>query len=185
MKSTQIFNFCQQLKAGKGFFQLATVIEGDLLESETLGKSKAAEHYLKNMINEQDLKGFTSVLVAKNVSEGISSIVQTAGLGGLRHNTIVCGWPDSWKAKPDRIRTFINTIRCTGAANNALLVPKNIDLFPATAEKVCTGLEGRSKKGDVGKGVPTGASQPTIDVWWIVHDGGLLMLLQCVEKSWK
>ena len=185
MKSTQIFNFCQQLKAGKGFFQLAAVIEGDILQPEILGKSKAANHYLKNMIAEQDLKGFTSVLVSKNVSEGISSIVQTAGLGGLRHNTIVCGWPDSWKSKPDRIRTFINTIRTTGAANNALLVPKNIDLFPSTADKVCTGLESRSKKGDVGKGVPTGASQPTIDVWWIVHDGGLLMLLPHLLKQHK
>merc|ERR1712071_555528 len=37
----------------------------------------------------------------------------------------------------------------------------------------------------VGKGVPTGASQPTIDVWWIVHDGGLLMLLPHLLKQHK
>jgi hypothetical protein len=45
-------------------------------------------------------------------------------------------------------------------------VPKNIQKFPASSERV------------------TG----TVDVWWIVHDGGLLMLLPFLlrkHKTWK
>lgn len=48
------------------------------------------------------------------------------------------------------------TVRETTEAQQALLVAKNIDHFP--------GNQDRLKEG-------------TIDVWWIVHDGGLLMLL--------
>ncbi|MEQ2186028.1 hypothetical protein GOODEAATRI_024506, partial [Goodea atripinnis] len=48
------------------------------------------------------------------------------------------------------------TVRETTEAHQALLVAKNIDHFPDNQERLKEG---------------------TIDVWWIVHDGGLLMLL--------
>lgn len=48
------------------------------------------------------------------------------------------------------------TVRETTSAHQALLVAKNIDRFPDNQERLKEG---------------------TIDVWWIVHDGGLLMLL--------
>lgn len=48
-----------------------------------------------------------------------------------------------------------DTVRCTTAAHLALLVPKNIAFYPSNHERY---LEGH------------------IDVWWIVHDGGMLML---------
>ena len=41
-------------------------------------------------------------------------------------------------------------------AQNALLVAKNLAMFPGRSDRFTEG---------------------TIDVWWIVHDGGLLMLL--------
>ncbi|KAH8019303.1 hypothetical protein HPB51_018815 [Rhipicephalus microplus] len=55
------------------------------------------------------------------------------------------------------------TVRNVSASKNALLVPKNISQFPDNTEK----LHG------------------TIDVWWIVHDGGLLMLLPFLLKQHK
>ena len=57
-----------------------------------------------------------------------------------------------------------------------------------TPEQVSTGIDTRTRKGEVGKGVTTSLSQATIDVWWIVHDGGLLMLLPHLlrqHKVWK
>ena len=58
------------------------------------------------------------------------------------------------------------TIKNVSSAGLALLVLKGINQFPEPDVKV--------------KG--------TIDVWWIVHDGGLLMLLPFLltrEKPWK
>ena len=41
LRSDKILNFCQQLKAGKGFFQLASVVEGDIcFGGANLKKSK-------------------------------------------------------------------------------------------------------------------------------------------------
>merc|ERR1712029_528462 len=66
---------------------------------------------------------------------------------------------DSW-------RVFVDTIRNAAAAKMALLVPKGIQRYPDSGDKV---------KGN-------------IDIWWIVHDGGLLMLLPFLLKqhrTWK
>lgn len=57
-----------------------------------------------------------------------------------------------------------DTVRETTAAQQALLVAKNIDLFPVNQERF---------------------SEGNIDVWWIVHDGGMLMLLPFLLKQHK
>lgn len=57
-----------------------------------------------------------------------------------------------------------DTVRDTTAAQQALLVAKNVDLFPQNQERFSDGH---------------------IDVWWIVHDGGLLMLLPFLLRQHK
>lgn len=59
---------------------------------------------------------------------------------------------------------FADTVRVTTAAHLALLVPKNISLFPSNSEPCAEGY---------------------IDVWWIVHDGGMLMLLPFLLRQHK
>lgn len=55
-------------------------------------------------------------------------------------------------------------MRETTAAQQALLVAKNIDHFPSNQDRLTEG---------------------TIDVWWIVHDGGMLMLLPFLLSQHK
>jgi len=85
----------------------------------------------------------------------------------MKPNTVILGWPNSWRKKEeDSWRIFVDTIRNTAAAKMALLVPKGIQRCPDSGDKV---------KGN-------------IDIWWIVHDGGLLMLLPFLLKqhrTWK
>lgn len=59
---------------------------------------------------------------------------------------------------------LLDTVRVTTAAHLALLVPKNISLFPSNSEPCTEGY---------------------IDVWWIVHDGGMLMLLPFLLRQHK
>lgn len=73
---------------------------------------------------------------------GISCLIQTSGLGGLRHNSVVLAWPNDWaqsKAFEDA-HNFVDTLRNVSAAKCAILVPKNIDAFPTSNEKVCAKL---------------------------------------------
>lgn len=59
---------------------------------------------------------------------------------------------------------FLDTVRCTTAAHLALMVPKNVSFYPSNHERFTDGH---------------------IDVWWIVHDGGMLMLLPFLLKQHK
>nr|CAD2159188.1 unnamed protein product [Meloidogyne enterolobii] len=93
--------------------------------------------------------------------QGISHLIQTSGLGGLRHNSVVCAWPEHWSVSNENqnpmkeASLFAQTVRTISAANCAILVPKYASNFPTCSER----LNG------------------TIDIYWVVNDGGLLMLI--------
>uniref|UniRef100_A0A4W4EIQ7 Solute carrier family 12 member 6 n=1 Tax=Electrophorus electricus TaxID=8005 RepID=A0A4W4EIQ7_ELEEL len=164
VKSPRLLTFASQLKAGKGLTIVGTVLPGNFLYS--FGDSLAAEQTLKHLMEKERVKGFVQCIVAQKPRDGISHMIQSSGLGGMRPNTVVMGWPHAWRQSedPQSWKTFINTVRVTTAAHLALLVPKNISLFPSNSEP-CT--------------------EGTIDVWWIVHDGGMLMLLPFLLRQHK
>ncbi|XP_069797206.1 solute carrier family 12 member 6-like isoform X2 [Narcine bancroftii] len=164
VKYPRLLTFASQLKAGKGLTIVGSVLSGNFLES--YGEATAAEQAIKCLMTRERVKGFCQVVVAAKVREGVSHLIQSCGLGGMKHNTVVLGWPSCWRQSEDprAWKTFIGTVRVTTAAQLALLVPKNITLFPGN--------------GDV-------LGEGTIDVWWIVHDGGLLMLLPFLLRQHK
>ncbi|KAK4308193.1 hypothetical protein Pmani_020092 [Petrolisthes manimaculis] len=165
-KYKKLFTFASQLKAGKGLTMAVSVIDGEY--SKSYGESHAAKQSLRRAMNEERVKGFVDTLISKNITEGISHIIQTCGLGGMKPNTVILGWPYGWRHSPDERswRVFLDTVRNVSAAKMALLVPKGINFYPDSMSKV----------------------SGTIDIWWIVHDGGLLMLLPFLlrqHKVWK
>ena len=71
--------------------------------------------------------------------------VQTCGLGGMKPNTVILGWPNSWrKREDDSTKVFVDTIRNAGAGKMALLVPKGIQRFPDTGDTVKVERNGES-----------------------------------------
>uniref|UniRef100_A0A665X7K6 Solute carrier family 12 member 4 n=1 Tax=Echeneis naucrates TaxID=173247 RepID=A0A665X7K6_ECHNA len=164
VKYPRLLTFASQLKAGKGLTIVGSVIQGNFLDS--YGEMQAAEQAIKNMMEIERVKGFCQVVVASKVREGIVHLIQSCGLGGMKHNTVVMGWPYGWRQSEDprAWKTFINTVRCTTAAHLALMVPKNVSFYPSNHERFTDG---------------------NIDVWWIVHDGGMLMLLPFLLKQHK
>ncbi|XP_061921838.1 solute carrier family 12 member 6-like isoform X1 [Entelurus aequoreus] len=167
IKSPRLLTLASQLKAGKGLTIVGTVVPGNFLQS--YGDALAAEQTLKHLMDKERVKGFCQCIVAQKAREGISHMIQSSGLGGMKPNTVVMGWPHTWRQSedPQSWKTFIHTVRVTTAAHLALLVPKNISLFPSNSEPCADGH---------------------IDVWWIVHDGGMLMLLPFLlhqHKVWR
>ncbi|RXG67811.1 Solute carrier family 12 member 6, partial [Armadillidium vulgare] len=165
-KYPKLFTFASQLKAGKGLTIGVSVIEGEF--TKCYGEAQAARQTLRKCMEEEKVKGFVDTMVANNVVEGISHVIQTCGLGGMKPNTVILGWPYGWRHSPDERswKVFLETVRNVSAAKMALLVPKGINFYPESSSKV----------------------SGTIDIWWIVHDGGLLMLLPFLlrqHKVWK
>uniref|UniRef100_A0AAY4AS08 Solute carrier family 12 member 7 n=1 Tax=Denticeps clupeoides TaxID=299321 RepID=A0AAY4AS08_9TELE len=164
VKHPRLLSFTTQLKAGKGLTIVSSVLEGAYMNRDILLQGEQRLNDLQLLHNKS--KGFCHVVVSSNLRDGFSHLIQTAGLGGMKHNTVLIAWPANWKQKENPItwENFTETVRETTAAHQALLVAKNIDLFPSNHERLGEG---------------------TIDVWWIVHDGGLLMLLPFLLRQHK
>ncbi|TNM97609.1 solute carrier family 12 member 7-like isoform X2 [Takifugu flavidus] len=164
VKHPRLLTFTTQLKAGKGLTIVCSVLEGTYMGRSP--DAKTAEQNLKAAMASERTKGFSHVVVTSNLRDGFSLLIQSAGLGGMKHNTVLMAWPTGWTQDrdPSSRRNFIETVRETTAAHQALLVAKNIDHFPSNQERLKDG---------------------TVDVWWIVHDGGLLMLLPFLLKQHK
>lgn len=64
--------------------------------------------------------------------------VQTCGLGGMKPNTVILGWPYGWRqSESDRTwKAFLETCRVVASSRMALVIPKGINFFPESTEKV-------------------------------------------------
>ncbi|XP_078054037.1 solute carrier family 12 member 7-like isoform X3 [Mustelus asterias] len=167
VKHPRLLSLTTQLKAGKGLSIVGSVLEGTFLERHA--DVQNAEQNIKSLMGLEKTKGFCHVVVSSNRRDGVSHLIQSSGLGGMKHNTVLVAWPELWRQTdgPSGWKSFVDMVRETTAAHQALLVTKNIDSFPTNQERFAGG---------------------TIDIWWIVHDGGLLMLLPFLlsqHKVWR
>uniref|UniRef100_A0A8C1DVK7 Solute carrier family 12 member 5a n=1 Tax=Cyprinus carpio carpio TaxID=630221 RepID=A0A8C1DVK7_CYPCA len=164
VEQPRLLSLTNQLKAGKGLTIVGTALEGTYLENHP--QAQQAEQSLRKLMEAEKVKGFCQVVISSNMRDATSHLVQAGGLGGLQHNTVLACWPRNWKQAEDHQswRNFIELVRETTAASKALLVPKNISAFPSNGERFTEGH---------------------IDVWWIVHDGGMLMLLPFLLRQHK
>uniref|UniRef100_A0A3B3UMN5 Solute carrier family 12 member 5b n=1 Tax=Poecilia latipinna TaxID=48699 RepID=A0A3B3UMN5_9TELE len=164
VEQPRLLSLTNQLKAGKGLTIVGTAVQGTFLDSYS--EAQRADQSLRKLMETERVKGFSQVVVSSNMRDGTSHLIQVGGLGGLKHNTVMVSWPQNWK-QPEcyqQFRNFIETVRETTIASLALLVPKNISSYPSNGERFTEGH---------------------IDVWWIVHDGGMLMLLPFLLRQHK
>ena len=55
----------------------------------------------------------------------------------MKPNTVILGWPNSWrKREDDGTKVFVDTIRNAASGKMALLVPKGIQRYPDTGDTV-------------------------------------------------
>ncbi|XP_068565667.1 solute carrier family 12 member 7 isoform X1 [Cebidichthys violaceus] len=164
VKHPRLLSLTTQMKAGKGLTIVGNVLEGTYLTKDT--EARKAEQNIKSAMSEERTKGFCHVVVSSNLRDGVSHLIQSAGLGGMKHNTVLMAWPGTWRQAndPQSWKNFIETVRESTAAHHALLVAKNVDSFPTNLDRLGEG---------------------TIDVWWVVHDGGMLMLLPFLLRQHK
>uniref|UniRef100_A0A671TIV1 Solute carrier family 12 member 5-like n=1 Tax=Sparus aurata TaxID=8175 RepID=A0A671TIV1_SPAAU len=164
VEQPRLLSLTNQLKAGKGLTIVGTALEGSFLANYE--QTQRAEQALRKLMETEKVKGFCQATVSSNLRDATSHLLQASGLGGLKHNAVLVSWPRNWKQGDEHQtwRNFVELVRETTAAHLALLVPKNIAAFPSNGERFTEGH---------------------IDVWWIVHDGGMLMLLPFLLRQHK
>ncbi|MFK7962123.1 MAG: amino acid permease [Phycisphaerales bacterium] len=137
------------ITASTGLQTVGLVIEGDV--RDLLQRRANQRDVLLRYIREQEVSAFPAVVVSDSVRDGIVSLVQAHGLGGLEPNTVLIGWPQS----RERLHRFCGLLRTLSALDRSVLIVKST-----------TGDETAWKP-------PRG----TIDVWWRGRSNGELMLL--------
>ena len=135
--------------SGHGILSLGQVIQGEV--EERAERRASQERILHKFIREQRLEAFPAVVVAPYVSDGVESLVQCQGLGALRPNTVLLGWP----ADPQRTESFGAMLRSVAALGVSLVAVR-------LAEEPEDPWD-----------VPHG----TIVIWWRGRQNGELMLL--------
>jgi amino acid transporter len=146
------------LAAGHGVLSIGHVIQSE--DENRLQRVLNHERLLYSFINEQNLEAFPAVVAAPTVAEGMESLVQTHGLGALRPNTVLLGWPqvnDTSDEAVEKQESFATTLRSIASLERSTVALR----FSPIA------LEAESQT------VPLG----TLDVWWRGNQNGALMLL--------
>jgi amino acid transporter len=145
----QLVVFGSWLTAETGVLTLGQVIPGELDDCHQ--RRIFQEKILHVMIGERTLSAFPAVVVASDYIAGVEALVQCQGLGRLRPNTILLGYPMT----VDRMRVFCGLLRNLEALGRSAVVLRRTDE--------------PEDDWDAPKG--------TIDVWWRGRANGELMVL--------
>lgn len=71
-KYRKLFSFASQLKAGKGLTMCVSVISGEFTKKSN--KATETKQNIRRIMEEEKVKGFVEVLVARNIVDGLSSM---------------------------------------------------------------------------------------------------------------
>ncbi|OQR87651.1 hypothetical protein ACHHYP_08420 [Achlya hypogyna] len=148
---SRLLDFASQLKEGHGLVEVVSLRAGK--DDTTYDLAQEATLHLRTHLVQAGISGFGHVYACKHVFHSIGTVAEASGMGPLRSNTVVLGWPSSWV--PATATDYVDMLHEIINCKKALLIAKSVEYYPSND--------------DVVKG--------TIDIWWILHDGGLLLLI--------
>lgn len=164
IKHHEILRFYSYLRKGNGFACVACVLESDTKDEHAMHKASIEKDVIKSIMREEQIRGFAECVVAPSWSEGVNYIIQLSGIGGLAPNTVLINWPSKWKSHPHKAQEFLSVVTTALAAEKSVLAVKGL------------------------KDMPLQAVVGTIDVWWMIHDGGFMILLSWLllqHRMWR
>ena len=112
-----------------------------------VGRQAAMQRQLDDFIRENRLSAVGKTVMAESFEQGVSTLIQVAGVGALEPNTVLIGWSEDAL----REREF------TGAVRRILELERNLLIF-AEAD------------------LPQRDLEPVIDVWWRAKNNGSFRL---------
>lgn len=106
------------------------------------------------LLSEQGIVAFKNVIVAPTFLDGVTNLLQLSGLGKLKPNTIILGFKRSWATASDEaVKEYVEAVRLCFATKHGVGIVRNMNI----SNRLST-------------------DRSTVDVWWLVEDGGLTLL---------
>lgn len=154
----RLLRFAAWIEGGSGLTTVVRVLEGE--GAEALKRREEALNELAAEIKDGEFTAFPLVVTGERLDDTVSAVVQAAGIGPLRANTVVANWTaeSSSLALQPFVRTFSRNLRTAFALGCNLLI---LDADDREWERL-DHVEAKDR---------------TIDVWWRANKTGELMLL--------
>eukprot|EP00397_Hematodinium_sp_SG-2012_P001550 GEMP01001553.1.p1 GENE.GEMP01001553.1~~GEMP01001553.1.p1 ORF type:complete len:787 (+),score=167.42 GEMP01001553.1:882-3242(+) len=158
----ELVHCASQLKAGRGLTIVGGVINvpdlgrGSFLSRLSTTQIQDWSQVVHDNMKELGIAGFARCVYAAQLGEGILSLIQTAGLGAFQPNCVMVSWPFSWVVVPEARVRFIQAVQVCSVFEKVILVAKEGHRFPLNGHKMKSG---------------------SIDIWWVIADGGIMLLL--------
>eukprot|EP00804_Cyclotella_cryptica_P025102 CCRYP_012971-RA/>CCRYP_012971-RA protein AED:0.03 eAED:0.02 QI:237/0.66/0.75/1/1/1/4/104/1158 len=177
----EVIALAAQFKGGRGLNMVVSVKPGSFLHKGTFETSQHCNETLKKCMETERLKGFSEVIMTKsNYAEAVWAAVLHSGLGPVSPNTVLLGWLSDWRQRVKRDTTVPKDDSSFSESQglSACTVDEFVDALKGLGNMqraVCI-LKGTRfpRHGDV---MPPGS---TIDIYWVVDDGGLCLLLSYI-----
>jgi len=126
-------------------------------------KVRIVDEQMAALLRQHGVRGFGKVIFTEDAASGLVNFLQMAGLGPLQPNCILTSWPTQWQdtgAEGTRSRVaFARALQSAVTFQKLLLITKG-KTWPGSSDHITD----------------------TIDVWWIVGDGGVLLLLPFIMR---
>jgi hypothetical protein len=132
--------------AQRGLVTMARVLVGEL--DDLVNRRKAAIDQLNSFLTENDFEALSTVVISRNLDEGLYALLQGHPIGPLKPNIVLLGWPSD----PDRAVTFAQHLHSVKLLGMSLLLLHD-------------------------KGIPESQSDLRIDIWWRGRANGSLMVI--------
>jgi potassium/chloride transporter 4/5/6 len=166
VKDASLMSVVHTIKGGRGLNMVGNVIVSAGSGPSTSALSTQARYSLLLALRAEGITGFCDVLISPSLRHGMLSLIQTAGLGGLKPNTVVMGFPERVRfmgpsvhgyrgGGKDAVAALAPVVSLCGDFQRAVIIVRGADKFPRWVQGIVS----------------------TIDVWWLAQDGGLLLLL--------
>jgi len=154
----RLLRFASWIEGGSGLTTAVRILEGDGVGM--LKQRRDAEAALRADIAEHGLRAFPLVVTAPNIDIGVSTVIQSFGVGPLKVNTVLL----NWMQQMSRGIPGIHELRYGRNLRNVFRLGSNIVILHAPEEN-WQRLQGLPKE------------KRSIDVWWWDNATSRLMLL--------
>ena len=185
--SAEVLALAAQFRGGRGLNIVVSIKQGSYLRKGTFEISQHCSENLKKCMERERLQGFCEVILTlSNFEEAVWSAVMHSGLGPVSPNTVLMSWMTDWRRRSS-----------DPTSNESTNFPENNNIHACSANEFVNTLKGlgnMKKAVCILKGrkfprcddiMPRGS---TIDIYWVVDDGGLCLLLSYIisrNSTWR
>mmetsp|Transcript_9502 Transcript_9502/g.12500 ORF Transcript_9502/g.12500 Transcript_9502/m.12500 type:complete len:920 (-) Transcript_9502:219-2978(-) len=161
-----LIRFSSQLSEGSSAVIAGNVILGSFDENvSAYHEARNTKHLIENRY-----KAFLDVVVAPTLLLGVESLLQLSGMSHLRPNTVIMGFKKQWdECEDEMIEEYVKVIQASFGMGMGVCVLRGVErLLDASSSDL--------------------QQSGTLDVWWLVDDGGLTILLPyllSLHGEWK